>query len=273
MFMWSNMCLVELVRGPVGGEELGPLWAMTATGAGLSLVLNIVVASMYPFLVVVLQPWVSLNLQRTLQWDSVVGENYNKKKKIFKAFSTFSSSSSFLGATTRLLLRFPDQRRCKEKRVPLAQIRGLPFCLFSLVDVDGITTKVVCWLLSGFRVPGRISKSCYCNITVNLASLNCLCNSIFYNKFENVLDLGWGVLLPIWKLLLLLSVNLWSEIRLVTNMTAQLSPSSSIDDATNTSGSSSSIGYIEHTVSKLDTLAGVVIKYGVKVMNSLTRFF
>jgi hypothetical protein len=56
-------------------------------------------------------------------------------------------------------------------------------------------------------------------------------------------------------------------------MAAQLSPSSSIDDATSTSGSSSSIGYIEHTVSKLDTLAGVVIKYGVKVMNSLTRFF
>jgi hypothetical protein len=65
--------------------------------------------------------------------------------------------------------------------------------------------------------------------------------------------------------LLLLFVNLWSEIRLATNMAAQLSPSSSIDDATSTSGSSSSIGYIEHTVSKLDTLAGVVIKYGVKV--------
>jgi hypothetical protein len=54
-------------------------------------------------------------------------------------------------------------------------------------------------------------------------------------------------------------------------MAAQLSPSSSIDDATSTSGSS--IDYIEHTVSKLDTLAGVVIKYGVKVTNSLTRFF
>ncbi len=68
-------------------------------------------------------------------------------------------------------------------------------------------------------------------------------------------------------------MNLWSEIRLAINMAAQLSPSSSIDDATSTSGISSSIGYIEHTVSKLDTLAGIVIKYGVKVTNSLTRFF
>jgi hypothetical protein len=68
-------------------------------------------------------------------------------------------------------------------------------------------------------------------------------------------------------------VNLWSEIRLAIDMAAQLSPSSSIDDATSTLGSSSSIGYIEHTVSKLDTLVGVIIKYGVKVTNSLTRFF
>jgi hypothetical protein len=73
--------------------------------------------------------------------------------------------------------------------------------------------------------------------------------------------------------LLLLSVNLRSEIRLVTDMAARLSPSSSIDDATSTSGSSSSIGYMEHTVSKLDTLAGVAIKYGVEVTNSLSRFF
>ncbi len=36
------MCSVELVREPVGGEELGSLRAMTATSAGLSLVLNIV---------------------------------------------------------------------------------------------------------------------------------------------------------------------------------------------------------------------------------------
>jgi hypothetical protein len=34
--MWS----AELAREPVGGEELGPLRAMTATGAGLSLALN-----------------------------------------------------------------------------------------------------------------------------------------------------------------------------------------------------------------------------------------
>jgi hypothetical protein len=47
----------------------------------------------------------------------------------------------------------------------------------------------------------------------------------------------------------------------------------SIDDATNTSGSNSSIGYMEHTVSKLDTLAGVAIKYGVEVTNSLSCFF
>ncbi|CAK9208777.1 unnamed protein product [Sphagnum troendelagicum] len=59
-------------------------------------------------------------------------------------------------------------------------------------------------------------------------------------------------------------------------MAARLSPSSSIDDATSTSGSSSSsIGYMEHTVSKLDTLAGVAIKYGVEVadikrLNALT---
>ncbi len=74
--------------------------------------------------------------------------------------------------------------------------------------------------------------------------------------------------------MLLLSVNLRSEIRLVTDMAARLSPNSSIDDATSTSGSSSSsIGYMEHTVSKLDTLAGVAIKYGVEVTNSLSRFF
>jgi hypothetical protein len=47
----------------------------------------------------------------------------------------------------------------------------------------------------------------------------------------------------------------------------------SIDDATSTSGSSRSIGYMEHTVSKLDMLAGVAIKYGVEVTNSLSRFF
>jgi hypothetical protein len=115
---------VELAREPVGGEELGPLQAMTATGAGLSLALNTAAASPYPSPPVVLQPCVSLNSQRTLQWDSVVGENYSNKKKVFKAFSTSSSSSSSsssLGATTGLSLRFPHQQRCKEKRVPLAQ--------------------------------------------------------------------------------------------------------------------------------------------------------
>jgi len=90
-----------------------------------------------------------VNSQQTLQWDCVVGENYNNKKKIFKAFSTFSSSSSSLGATTRLSLHFPHQQGCKEKQVPLAQVRQLPFCFFSLVDVDGIITRVVCLLLSG----------------------------------------------------------------------------------------------------------------------------
>jgi hypothetical protein len=139
---------VELACEPVGGEELGPLRAMTATGAGLSLALNTAAASPYPSSAVVLQPCASLNSQRTLQWDSVVGENYSNKKKIFKAFSTSSSSSS-LGATTGLSLRFPHQQRCKEKRVPLVQVRRLLFCLFSLVDVDGITTRVVCLLLSG----------------------------------------------------------------------------------------------------------------------------
>ncbi|CAM6013104.1 unnamed protein product [Sphagnum balticum] len=64
---------------------------------------------------------------------------------------------------------------------------------------------------------------------------------------------------------------------LIDNMAARLSPSSSIDDATSTSGSSS-IGYMEHTVSKLDTLAGVAIKYGVEVadikrLNALTTDF
>jgi hypothetical protein len=118
-----DVCSVELAREPVGGEELGPLRAMTATGAGLSLALNTAAASPYPSPPVVLQPCVSLNSQRTSQWDSVVGENYSNKKKIFKAFSTFSSSSSSssLGATTGLSLRFPHHQRCKEKRVPLAQ--------------------------------------------------------------------------------------------------------------------------------------------------------
>jgi hypothetical protein len=80
---------------------------MTATGASLSLALNIATTSMYPSLAVVLWPCVLLNSQRTLQWDSIVGENYNNKKKIFKAFSTFSSSSSSsFGATTGLSLCF-----------------------------------------------------------------------------------------------------------------------------------------------------------------------
>ncbi len=142
-----DVCSVELAREPVGGEELGPLRAMTATGAGLSLALNTAAASPYPSSAVVLQPCVSLNSQRSLQWDSVVGENYSNKKKIFKALSTSSSSS--LGATTGLSLRFPRQQRCKEKRVPLAQVRRLPCCLFSLVDVDGITTRVARLLLFG----------------------------------------------------------------------------------------------------------------------------
>jgi hypothetical protein len=151
MFIWSNMCLAELACEH-GGEELGPLRVMMAIGAGLSLVLNTAAASTYPFLAVVLQPWISLHSQPTLQWDYVVGENYSNKKKIFKTFSTFSSSSSSsssLGVTTRLLLHFPHQQRFKEKRVPLAQIRWLPFCFFSLVDVDGITTRIVRLLLFG----------------------------------------------------------------------------------------------------------------------------
>jgi len=129
------MCSTKLAHKPVGGEELGPLRAMTAIGASLSLALNIATASTYPSLAVVLQPCVSLNSQQTLEWDCV-GENYSNKKKIFKAFSTFSSSS--LGATTGLSLRFPHQQGCKEKQVPLVQVKQLPFCLFSLVDVDGI---------------------------------------------------------------------------------------------------------------------------------------
>ncbi len=108
MFMWSNMCSAGLVREPVGGEELGLLQAMTTTGASLSLALNIVATSTYPSLAVIFQPCVSFNSQQTLQWDFVVGENYSSKKKIFKAFSTFSSSS--LGATTGLSLRFPHQQ-------------------------------------------------------------------------------------------------------------------------------------------------------------------
>ncbi|CAK9237987.1 unnamed protein product [Sphagnum troendelagicum] len=52
-------------------------------------------------------------------------------------------------------------------------------------------------------------------------------------------------------------------------MAAQLSPSSNIDDATsNSSSSSSSIGYMEHTASKLNTLSRVAIKYGVEYLAS-----
>ncbi len=120
------MCSVELARKPIGGEELGSLRAMTATGAGLSLALNTVAASTYPSLAVVLQPCVSFNTQQTLQWDCVVGENHSNKKQIFKTFSTFSSSSS-RGAMTRLSLRFPHQQGCKEKQVPLVQVRRLLF--------------------------------------------------------------------------------------------------------------------------------------------------
>jgi hypothetical protein len=39
--MWS----AELAREPIGGEELGPLQAMTATGVGLSLARNTTAAS------------------------------------------------------------------------------------------------------------------------------------------------------------------------------------------------------------------------------------
>jgi hypothetical protein len=46
----------ELAIGPVGGEEVGPLRVMMATNVGLSLVLNTIAASTYPFLVVVLKP-------------------------------------------------------------------------------------------------------------------------------------------------------------------------------------------------------------------------
>jgi hypothetical protein len=101
------MCSVELACELIGGEELGPLRAMTATSVGLSLALNTAVTFTYPSLAVVLQPCVLLNSQRTLQWDYVVGENYSSKKKIFKGFFTFSSS---LGATTRLSLCFPHQQ-------------------------------------------------------------------------------------------------------------------------------------------------------------------
>jgi len=62
MFMWST----ELAREPNGGEELGPLRAMTATGAGLSLALHIAAASTYPSLAVILQPYVLFNSQQTL---------------------------------------------------------------------------------------------------------------------------------------------------------------------------------------------------------------
>ncbi len=135
----------------------------------------------HPSLAVIFRPCVSLNSQRTLQWDSVVAENYSNKKKIFKAFSTFSSSS--LSARTGLSLRFPHQQGCKEKRVPLAQVRQLPLCLFSLVDVDGITTRVVRLLLSeqNFKArcccPGRISKCCCC-CPGRISKRCCCCNII-----------------------------------------------------------------------------------------------
>ncbi len=56
---------------------------------------------------------------------------------------------SFLILLLLSVLRFPHQQGCKEKPVPLAQVRRLLFCLFSLVDIDGITTRVVRLLLSG----------------------------------------------------------------------------------------------------------------------------
>jgi hypothetical protein len=59
------------------------------------------------------------------------------------------------------VLRFPHQQGCKEKQVPLAQVRRLPFCLFSLVDVDGITIKIVRLLLSGQNFKG---SPCSCEI-------------------------------------------------------------------------------------------------------------
>ncbi len=45
--VYPNVHVFEqnLLASPVGVEELGPLRAMTATGAGLSMVLNTIVAS------------------------------------------------------------------------------------------------------------------------------------------------------------------------------------------------------------------------------------
>jgi hypothetical protein len=114
------MCSAGLVREPVGGEELGLLQAMTATGASLSLALNIVATSTYPSLAVIFQPCVSFNSQRTLQWDFVVGENYSSKKKIFKAFFFFSRCND------RIVTTFSSPTRCLSVRsLSSSGVRGL----------------------------------------------------------------------------------------------------------------------------------------------------
>jgi hypothetical protein len=69
--MWS----AELAREPVGGEELGPLWAMMATGAGRPPcnVLNLNQNHQRPrHVAITAQPIVLQNLQRIYAWANVI---------------------------------------------------------------------------------------------------------------------------------------------------------------------------------------------------------
>jgi hypothetical protein len=83
--------------------------------------------------------------------NALANELYSGILLLVKTTATRRKSSKHFPLSLLLLsvLCFPHQQGCKEKQVPLAQVRRLPFCLFSLVDVDGITTKVVRLLLSG----------------------------------------------------------------------------------------------------------------------------
>jgi hypothetical protein len=69
--------IAELAREPVGGEELGPLWAMTATGAGHPPcnVLNPDQSHQRPrHVAITAQPIVLQNIQRIYAWANVISK-------------------------------------------------------------------------------------------------------------------------------------------------------------------------------------------------------
>lgn len=117
------------------------LRAMATTCGALSLAMNssTIASPQRSSSSVLSQPSGLLNWPQCLQSEDPVSENYNCKKEILRAlFSTSScsgssgsssSSSSFRCGSTGISLLFPQM--CKEKRVPLAQVRVICFVYLS----------------------------------------------------------------------------------------------------------------------------------------------